>query len=143
MSKLTEEIVDIAKAAAGFVQQEADPNGIAAHVPGAKLDAGKRRDWLLLSGFALALRRVSDVMTYGAKKYTPNGWKSVPDGEARYLDAAARHLSADASGEKFDRETDLPHLAHAAWNLLAVLELQEKKRDEANCRFIRVERDPK
>lgn len=51
---------------------ERDPNGIDPHKPGAKLDAGKERVGLMLSGFARALLRVAAVTTYGANKYTPN-----------------------------------------------------------------------
>ena len=101
----------------------AEASGIDQHTAGAKLDAGKSRAWLCLGGFAKAIVQVSEVTTFGAKKYTPDGWKSVPNAQERYLDAAVRHLLAAAS-EKADEESKLPHLAHAAWNLLAVLELQ-------------------
>lgn len=137
---------------------EKDPLGIDQHAPGAKLDAGKSRPELALSGFVLALRSVASrvatgrpdellacieaeraavtagsasrqtaalantaalilhtltgtrcnplrslgplglpypaalgevakVATYGAEKYTPNGWVRVPAGVQRYTDA--------------------------------------------------------
>tara|TARA_R110000868_G_scaffold65453_1_gene195784 strand:+ start:453 stop:800 length:348 start_codon:yes stop_codon:yes gene_type:complete len=96
------------------------------HQPGAKLDTGKTRPGLMIAGFALALSRVSEVATFGANKYTDNGWVSVPKGEQRYTDAMYRHLLADAN-HKFDQESGIEHLAHAAWNALAVLELQLRK----------------
>lgn len=102
---------------------ELDPLGKDAHTPGAKLDAGKCRAGLVLHGFARALRAVSDVGTYGANKYTDNGWTEVPDGQARYTDAMYRHLLAEAGGELRDRDTELLHAAHAAWNALARLDL--------------------
>lgn len=102
---------------------QSDPNGLDAHAPGAKLDAGKIRAGLMLDGFARALAGVSAVTTYGAKKYTPNGWLAVPDGEARYRDALVRHLLSSAS-EEVDPESGIDHLAHAAWNCLALLELR-------------------
>lgn len=102
---------------------ETDPTGRDPHTPGAKLDAGKNRMGLVLRGFARALALVGDVGTYGAGKYTPNGWKEVPDGEARYLDAAFRHLFDDAV-DPLDPDTNLQHLAQAVWNLLAVLEFR-------------------
>ena len=105
------------------IRDQCDPAGLNQHAAGAKLDAGKSRAWLCLGGFAKAIGKVSEVTTFGAKKYTPGGWKSVPNAQERYLDAALRHLLATAS-EKADEESKLPHLAHAAWNLLAVLELQ-------------------
>ena len=69
---------------------ESDPNGIQQHEPGAKLDAGKNRLGLVFSGFALALQAVGAVGTYGANKYTDEGWKAVPDANKRYTDAMLR-----------------------------------------------------
>ena len=103
---------------------EADPNGMDAHAPGAKLDAGKNRLGLMLFGFAHALEEIGRVTTYGAKKYTENGWMLVENGRARYTDAMLRHLLREATGEQHDPETGLRHAAHAAWNALARLELE-------------------
>jgi len=100
-----------------------DPTGKTQHEAGAKLDARKVRAGLVISSFARALTEISEVGTYGARKYTDNGWLEVPDGEARYTDAMYRHLLAEARGEKFDEESGLLHAAHAAWNALARLEL--------------------
>lgn len=105
------------------IPQEADPNGKDPHEPGAKLDAGKVRMSLVYNGFANAILEVGKVGTYGANKYTDNGWRSVPDGVARYTDAMHRHLLAEACGESCDKDTALLHAAHAAWNALARLEL--------------------
>jgi hypothetical protein len=93
------------------------------HEPGAKLDHGKARLGLVLGGFAMALMDVGRVGTFGAEKYSDNGWMSVENGEQRYLDAMLRHLVAFMSGEESDSESGLPHLAHAAWNALAIHEL--------------------
>lgn len=99
-----------------------DPDGIDQHMPGAKLDAGKIRMNLIMSGFSRALVEVARVGTYGANKYTDNGWKAVDNGIERYTDAMYRHLMAE-NEEIRDRESDLLHAAHAAWNALARLEL--------------------
>ena len=93
------------------------------HRPGAKDDAEKPRLGLVLGGFPRALRAVGEIGTFGAEKYTDNGWLSVPDGEARYTDALLRHLLADFEGETLDPESGYTHAAHAAWNALARLEL--------------------
>lgn len=77
-----------------FGALETDPNGKTPNEPGAKLDAGKNRIGLVLFGFARALQEVGKVGTYGANKYTDNGWTEVPDGERRYTDALLRHLRA-------------------------------------------------
>lgn len=92
------------------------------HKPGAKLDQGKPRVGLVLGGFARALLEVSKVGTFGANKYTDNGWKEVENGEERYTDAMHRHVLAEAAGVLTDDESGLHHAAHAAWNALARLE---------------------
>ena len=112
---------------------ETDPNGIQQHEPGAKLDAGKNRLGLVFSGFALALQAVGAVGTYGANKYTDEGWKAVPDANKRYTDAMLRHIFKEFSGEHLDQETGFLHAAHAAWNALARLEkiIEEGSSDDA------------
>lgn len=102
---------------------EADPTGRDQHQPGAKVDAGKPRPGLVLGAFSGALLEVTKVGTFGAKKYTDNGWLSVPDGFRRYEDAQLRHALYRHSGESHDPDSGLLHLAHEAWNALAKLEL--------------------
>lgn len=102
---------------------ELDPTGRSAHEPGAKLDAGKPRCGLVLGGFSRALEQVAQVGTFGAAKYTDNGWRSVPAGQERYTDALWRHLLAEAQGQQADPDSGLLHAAHTAWNALARLEL--------------------
>lgn len=106
---------------------EKDPLGKSPKESGVKLDAGKNRLGLVMCGFARALQEVGKVGTYGAGKYSDNGWMDVPDGERRYTDALFRHLMAESSGELLDRETRLRHAAHAAWNALARLDLALRK----------------
>jgi hypothetical protein len=96
--------------------------------PGVKLDQGKNRLGLVLGGFPRALKAVGEIGTFGARKYTDNGWESVPDGEKRYTDAMLRHLLAKFEGEENDPESGYTHAAHAAWNALAVLELALRKK---------------
>jgi hypothetical protein len=103
-------------------KRERDPNGLEPHQPGAKCDHGKRRADLLL-GFSRALEAVADVLTHGAAKYSPNSWKSVPDGVERYTAAMLRHLLAEGRGEERDPDSGLRHAAQVAWNALARLEL--------------------
>jgi hypothetical protein len=96
--------------------------------PGVKLDQGKNRLGLVLGGFPRALRAVGEIGTFGAEKYTDNGWISVPDGEKRYIDAMLRHLLAEFEGEENDPESGYLHLAHFCWGALAVLELRLRQK---------------
>jgi hypothetical protein len=76
-----------------------------------------------------ALEAVAEVLTFGAKKYTDNGWQTVENGERRYLAAFLRHLVARERGEMRDVEWGLLHAAHMATNALFILwfELQKEK----------------
>ena len=96
----------------------------AAEALGAKYDAGKPRPGLMLVDFAMAIEAVAEVTTFGAKKYSPHSWMTVPDARDRYHDAFLRHILKDAKGEKVDPESGLLHAAHVAWNALALLELK-------------------
>jgi len=111
-------------ASVAFGPAERDPHGTAAHMPGAKLDAGKPRAALVLGDFAHALAAVVDVGTFGAQKYTDHGWLTVPAGVERYTDAMLRHWLAEHYSAPHDSQTGLLHAAHLAWNALARLELQ-------------------
>jgi hypothetical protein len=105
--------------------KESEPDGLSPKEPGAKLDKGKVRAGLAMKDFGRALLGVSGVTTFGANKYSDSGWREVKDGIARYEDAMHRHLLKRGT-EELDRDSGLPHLLHAAWNILAVIELQMK-----------------
>lgn len=90
---------------------------------GMKYDGGKPRVGLVMSGFPNALLKVSEVSTFGAKKYAAGSWRTVPNAYERYMDAKYRHMLAREAGEVVDAESQMLHLAHEAWNALATLEL--------------------
>ena len=113
-----------------FAPSETDPLGKEASESGAKLDAGKNRLGLVLLSFSRSLQEVGKVGTYGANKYSDNGWIEVPNGQQRYTDALLRHLMREADGETLDRDTQLHHAAHAAWNALARLDLMLREIDK-------------
>lgn len=115
---------------------QSDPTGRSAHEPGAKLDAGKNRVGLVLGAFALALQEVSKVGTFGANKYTDNGWLTVPNGAARYTDAMLRHHLQHFTGELYDHESNLLHIAHRCWNDLATLELYLREQKEGTLHAV-------
>jgi len=89
-----------------------------------KYDSGKLMFTCLTRGLAFALRSVAAVLTYGALKYKPDSWKTIPDAKRRYEDALDRHLNAWKAGEGVDDESHMDHLAHAACNMLFLLQLE-------------------
>lgn len=80
-----------------------------------KHDAGKL-PWSLLP--LDALEGIVEVLTYGAKKYAPDSWKTVPNAVRRYTDAMRRHQVSIDAGEKYDPESGLPHIFHIACNAM-------------------------
>jgi hypothetical protein len=87
-------------------------------VEGFKYDANKLRFDLLPTG---PLQQLAEVYTMGAAKYSSRQWENGMDWSRCYA-AAQRHMIAFWSGQDLDEESGLPHLAHAAFNLLALLE---------------------
>jgi len=95
------------------------------HLPGMKYDQGKPNLSLVFGGFNKALLDVGYIGTFGARKYTPNGWKDVENLYERYSSALLRHMFAAMSTrvkDIYDNETGRLHLAHVAWNALALTE---------------------
>ena len=76
-----------------------------------------------------ALEAIAQVLTFGAEKYSVDGWKKVENGEGRYVAALLRHLCARERGELYDTESGLTHAAHMATNALFILwfEIQKGK----------------
>ncbi len=66
----------------------------------------------------ISVEAVAKVMTFGAKKYAPNGWKSVPNAVDRYNSAMLRHMVAIQKGETIDPDSGLPHIDHIACNAM-------------------------
>jgi hypothetical protein len=90
------------------------------NTPGVKDDQEKLMYNLIPTS---TLQGLAEVLTMGAKKYTPNGWKTVPNATERYYSALFRHLLAWRNGEKVDPESNLHHLKHALINIAFILDL--------------------
>lgn len=84
-------------------------------------------------GFPNAIMAVGEVMTWAAehKGYKPHDWKNLPNSEIAF-DAAGsrhrikRHIQRGGGVDLIDctdEESNLLHLAHEAFNVLAQLEL--------------------
>ena len=85
---------------------------------GIKHDQGKLR-WDLLP--VEPVEELVKVVTYGATKYSEQGWKDVEPYADRYYAACLRHLMAWRKGEKYDKESGLSHLAHAMCCIVFIL----------------------
>ena len=72
---------------------------------------------------------LAQISTMGAEKYDDWNWAkgmkySTP------LASLQRHLAAWEEGERLDAESGLPHLAHVAWNALALAYYEEYLKGE-------------
>jgi len=84
----------------------------------------------MLKDFHLAIERVALVTRYGNSQpgRSPGSWREVPDFENEYRNAKARHAIGGLV-EDNDRESGIEHLAHDAWNALALLQFKLEKRE--------------
>lgn len=76
-----------------------------------------------------ALMEMVAVLTYGAKKYSPDNWKHLENARQRYFDAANRHLWQWYGGEERDPESGLHHLAHAMSSLMFLIQMDMEEKD--------------
>jgi hypothetical protein len=94
---------------------------------------GKVKMQLFDEGFPNAIMEIAKVMSWAesAKGYQPNDFKNLPNAETEFSAAASRHrvkgfIQKDQgipAIERTDEESNIAHLAHAAFNVLAELEL--------------------
>ena len=93
---------------------------------GAKNDKDKP-DWTL---FPLkTLDSTIRVLMSGAKTYSKDNWKRVPNGRDRYFAALLRHLSSWQDGELIDKDTNESHLAHAMCCLTFLIWIESNKKE--------------
>lgn len=82
-----------------------------------KLDDGKPPMELLDTG---ALEQIARVLAFGAGKYATHNWRKGMEW-SRLVGATLRHILAWNDGEDVDPESGLSHLAHAACDLMFLL----------------------
>jgi len=68
-----------------------------------------------------SLAEVAKVFEYGAKKYKMHDWRQGHK-QLDMISASLRHTYKYLEGNNQDEESGLEHLAHAATNLLIVLQ---------------------
>ena len=95
---------------------------------GVKLDTGKLRyDLVPLD----TVRAIASVLTFGASKYTDNGWQSVENGYDRYKAAMVRHqVAVEIDGEWLDKESRLPHMWHFLTNAMFMVHFKQKEKED-------------
>lgn len=100
------------------------------------LDDGKPRTDLLQYNALLA---VAMVNTAAVPKYGERNWEHHADrwSWGQLFGSAMRHAWKWIAGEDFDAESKQHHLAHAAWNILTLLELVLAGRGHDNRMLIR------
>jgi hypothetical protein len=91
--------------------------------PGKRYDVGKLRYDLLPPD---ALEQLVLVYTKGAEKYADRNWEKGMSW-SRCFGPLMRHAWAFWRGEDLDRESGLPHMAHAAWNCFALMAYTMRK----------------
>lgn len=94
---------------------------------GKKFDTGKLPLELISP---TSLNAMAAVLAFGAKKYDARNWeKGIA--YSRIIGAIMRHTNAYLSGEVFDKETGLSHMAHVMTEAMFILHF-EKHRPEFN-----------
>ena len=91
--------------------------------PGLRYDAAKLRYDLIPPE---AIEAYVSILTVGATKYSDRNWEKGMSW-SRCFASLMRHAWAWARGEDLDPETKLPHMAHVAWNALALVTYASRK----------------
>jgi len=72
-----------------------------------------------------ALFGLSDILTYGARKYADRNWERGGKWGRSYA-SALRHLLAFWAGEDMDSESGLPHIDHVLANVVFLSTYQKR-----------------
>lgn len=83
------------------------------------------------------MKELAKVFTKGAEKYEPNNWMKGMSWES-VLASLERHKEAFKLGEDVDPETGCLHMAHVAWNALALVSYYNiyPQGDDRNHRYL-------
>lgn len=87
-----------------------------------RFNSGKLRMSLVPASLG---RYTAAVLAYGAIKYSANNWRKGGSWNEIY-ESLQRHIDSFREGEDLDPESGLPHLSHAAFNLMVLIEFFDK-----------------
>ncbi len=105
---------------------------------GLRFNEGKLR-YDLLEPYAI--EQLTKIFTMGAQKYAPHNWlKGIP--WMSMVASLERHLAEFKKGVDFDEESKLLHMAHVAWNAMAIVSYY-KHRPEFDDRRVKYLNMPK
>ena len=71
-----------------------------------------------------SMDQIAQVYTYGTIKYDDDNWWKGLKWKKDVLGCIFRHVWKWVRGEMWDDESGLHHLAHAAWNCIALMEYE-------------------
>lgn len=71
-----------------------------------------------------AMEQIAKVYTYGTRKYDDDNWWKGMKWRKDVFGCIERHIKKWLRGEQLDDESGLHHLAHAAWNCIALMEYE-------------------
>ena len=74
-----------------------------------------------------SLNEIARVYTYGTIKYDDDNWWKGLKWKKDVFGCILRHVWKWFRGERDDDESGLHHLAHAAWNCIALMEYERNK----------------
>ena len=89
-----------------------------------RFSAGKIRHDLVAPW---ALDQLAKVYTYGTIKYNDDNWWKGLRWKRDVFGCVLRHVWKWFRGEQCDDESGLHHLAHAAWNCMALMEYERNR----------------
>ena len=81
-------------------------------------------DYVLM--FPKAMEALARVCEAGGRKYCKGNFRLGGKPDDEYYGCAMRHIMKAHNGEPHDLESGGLHLAHAAWNILALIELNHE-----------------
>lgn len=93
-----------------------------------RFNEGKPKLSYFSRSFRWVTAAVARVMEFGANKYNEGNWLLGNKPDTEYLDSCFRHLDHFFAGEFYDEDSACSHIAHAVWNLCAMMELNYRDR---------------